>query len=87
MQERDSWWLEIRDEIKMNARAMRCNAVIAYAECVALYEGLPPAPACCVCAGALTPRPACLAAQPCPLANRCQSPGTAATASERVHFP
>eukprot|EP00667_Euglena_gracilis_P001395 EG_transcript_1396 len=40
MQERDSWWLEIRDEIKMNARAMRCNAVIAYAECVALYEDL-----------------------------------------------
>jgi uncharacterized protein YbjQ (UPF0145 family) len=40
MQERDSWWLELRDEMKMNARSMRCNAVIAYRETVALYQDL-----------------------------------------------
>ena len=40
MQERDAWWLEIRDEMKMSARSMRCNAVIGYTEYVSLYEDL-----------------------------------------------
>lgn len=32
MQERDQWWMELRDELRANARAMSCNCIIAYAE-------------------------------------------------------
>eukprot|EP01063_Lacrimia_lanifica_P009068 TRINITY_DN16096_c0_g1_i1.p1 TRINITY_DN16096_c0_g1~~TRINITY_DN16096_c0_g1_i1.p1 ORF type:complete len:1248 (+),score=444.38 TRINITY_DN16096_c0_g1_i1:155-3898(+) len=32
VQERDSWWQEIREEVKINARAFCCNAVVGYTE-------------------------------------------------------
>lgn len=36
-QERDVWWSELREEVKYNARALHCNAIIAYEE-VAVYD-------------------------------------------------
>ena len=29
---RDSWWTELRLEVRSHARALSCNAVIAYSE-------------------------------------------------------
>lgn len=29
---RDSWWTELRLEVRSHARALACNAVIAYSE-------------------------------------------------------
>jgi hypothetical protein len=29
---RDSWWTELRLEVRAHARALACNAVIAYSE-------------------------------------------------------
>eukprot|EP00759_Apiculatamorpha_spiralis_P029377 PhF_6_TR31531/c0_g2_i1/m.46485 len=37
-QQRDHWWAELRDEIRANARALRCNAVIAYEEKAEYHE-------------------------------------------------
>ncbi len=37
---RDTWWREIRQEIKNHARALRCNLVIGYSEVTTIYEGM-----------------------------------------------
>ena len=38
VQERDSWWQEIREEVKVNAAAFNCNAVIGYNESAIFHE-------------------------------------------------
>eukprot|EP01064_Diplonema_japonicum_P012383 TRINITY_DN19864_c0_g1_i1.p1 TRINITY_DN19864_c0_g1~~TRINITY_DN19864_c0_g1_i1.p1 ORF type:complete len:1232 (+),score=296.07 TRINITY_DN19864_c0_g1_i1:69-3764(+) len=40
VQERDSWWQEIREEIKANARHFCCNAVVGYTEATAFHEDI-----------------------------------------------
>ncbi|CCD19484.1 C2 domain [Trypanosoma vivax] len=37
-QERDAWWIELREELKANARAFHCNAVLGYEESVLYHE-------------------------------------------------
>jgi len=37
-QERDEWWLEIREEILSHARALNCDTIVGYVETTALYE-------------------------------------------------
>eukprot|EP01061_Rhynchopus_euleeides_P004398 TRINITY_DN1364_c0_g1_i2.p1 TRINITY_DN1364_c0_g1~~TRINITY_DN1364_c0_g1_i2.p1 ORF type:complete len:1245 (+),score=525.43 TRINITY_DN1364_c0_g1_i2:122-3856(+) len=39
-QERDSWWQEIREEIKLHARSFSCNAVIGYTETATFHEDI-----------------------------------------------
>lgn len=34
---RDAWWLEVRNEIRSHAKAMGCNAVIAYTESTSIW--------------------------------------------------
>ncbi|EAN91723.1 hypothetical protein, conserved [Trypanosoma cruzi] len=37
-QERDSWWMELREELKANARAFHCNVILGYEEVVMYHE-------------------------------------------------
>ncbi|SCU66606.1 putative C2 domain protein [Trypanosoma equiperdum] len=37
-QERDAWWMELREELRANARAFHCNVVIGYEEAVLYHE-------------------------------------------------
>eukprot|EP00756_Hemistasia_phaeocysticola_P049077 Hpha_TRINITY_DN23507_c0_g1::TRINITY_DN23507_c0_g1_i1::g.186364::m.186364 len=39
-QERDAWWQEVREEIKLNAMSFGCNAVIAYEETAEFHEDI-----------------------------------------------
>lgn len=34
---RDIWWSEIRMEIRSHARALNCNAVLAYSETTSIW--------------------------------------------------
>ena len=34
---RAAWWAELRTELRAHARALRCNAVIAYTENTAIW--------------------------------------------------
>ncbi|KAK7195175.1 C2 domain containing protein [Novymonas esmeraldas] len=37
-QERDGWWMELREELRANARAMHCNTVLGYEEETQYHE-------------------------------------------------
>ncbi|CCW61873.1 unnamed protein product [Phytomonas sp. EM1] len=37
-QERDAWWMELREELRTNARAFHCNAILGYKEETQCYE-------------------------------------------------
>lgn len=37
-QERDAWWMELREELKANARAFHCNVILGYEEIVMYHE-------------------------------------------------
>ena len=37
-QERDAWWMELREELRANARAFHCNTVLGYEEETQYYE-------------------------------------------------
>ena len=37
-QERDTWWQEVREEIKANSRSFHCNAIIGYKETMTYHE-------------------------------------------------
>ena len=36
--ERDSWWVELREEITKHALSMNCTHIIGYREVVSIYE-------------------------------------------------
>ena len=40
VQERDSWWQELREEVKLHARSFSCNAVIGYSETTTFHEDI-----------------------------------------------
>ncbi|KEG10362.1 putative C2 domain protein [Trypanosoma grayi] len=37
-QERDAWWMELREELRANARAFHCNVILGYEEVVLYHE-------------------------------------------------
>ena len=37
---RDSWWLELRDEIKSHAAALNCSSVLGYTEIATIFEDI-----------------------------------------------
>lgn len=37
---RDSWWIELRDEIKSHAQKLSCNCVLGYTEQVSIHDDL-----------------------------------------------
>ncbi|CCW66816.1 unnamed protein product [Phytomonas sp. Hart1] len=37
-QERDAWWMELREELRTNSRAFHCNAILGYEEETQCYE-------------------------------------------------
>lgn len=38
MEEREKWWIEIRNEIRSHMKSLSCHAVIGYTETKSIYE-------------------------------------------------